>query len=262
MKVYLDAGHGTPAYTTATGVRKAADGGAPNGSRYECNDTLKIANVLKTKFEAQGWSTVLARTNNSGKFLAERTAEANATKCDIYLSLHRNSFSNSTANGVEIWLHSAAPQRYKDWATKILADWKSLGFVNRGVKFGHPKQGVAEFGVNANTNMPSVLLEIGFISNPKDNVLYDTKMNEICDALVKRCCEFVGVSYKTTTAVPATPPVNAPTPTQTPPAPVSAAKRYRVQTNIYWGNKAYAEAFATKLSNMKIDGVSFKVIEE
>lgn len=251
MKVYLDAGHGTP-----------TDPGATYNGRRECDDTLRLVNVLNAKFKAQGWQTVLARTNNAGKKLAERTAEANAQKCDIYLSVHRNSMlPTPTANGVEIWLHSKAPQTYKDWAADILKDWSALGFKNRGVKLGYAG-GAGEYAVNRDTNMPSMLLEIGFISNTNDNKLFDTHLNVICDSIVKRCCEFVKAPYSSGVQT-TQPTTNTPsTPAQTPSTPQSAAKKYRVQTTIYWNNKSYAEAYAKKLSDLKIDGVSFKVVEE
>ncbi len=191
-KVCIDAGHGTP-----------GDPGAVNGKRREMDDTMRLTQVLDKLFRAQGWDTILPRVDDNAPKLAVRTSMANSNKCDLYLSIHRNAFSNSAANGVEIWLHSQAPQRYKDWAADILKRWAAIGFVSRGVKLGHAS-GSGDYAINRDTTMPSMLLEVGFISNHEDNALFDMGLTEICDAVVRACCAFVGVAYKD--AAPPSPP--------------------------------------------------------
>lgn len=184
--VYLDAGHGTPNDRGTENIKE---------KRYESFDTLKCVMILDQKFKEQGVNTLLSRTDENGKTLSKRTSEANNAKCNLYLSVHRNGFINDKANGVEIWLHSLAPQPYKTWAANILYQLNELGFTNRGVKVGHAS-GSGEYAINRDTVMPSMLLEIGFISNSNDNVLFDTKLSEICDAIVKSSCEFMKVDYK------------------------------------------------------------------
>ncbi len=181
-KVCIDPGHG------------ANDPGSVFGKRTEKDDNLALGLELNRQFLAQGWQTVLTRDDDSRIILAHRTALANNEKCDLYLSCHRNAFTSPTANGVEIWLHSKAPQSYKDWAADILTRLAALGFVNRGVKLGHAS-GSGEYAVNRDTVMPSMLLELGFVSNDKDNVLFDEKINAICDAIVRGCSSFLGFAY-------------------------------------------------------------------
>lgn len=248
MKVYIDAGHGTP-----------SDVGAVLGLRYESNDALILAFSLDKKFKDQGWNTILSRTNGSGKKLADRIKEANTTKCDIYLSLHRNAAVASGANGIEIWLNSKAPTTYKTWAINMLSDWTKLGFVNRGVKLGYRDATTSDFAVNRDTTMPSMLIELGFITNVNDNKLLDINADKICDSIVRRCCEFKGTIYKnigdlSTDLKPVT---------DTPPVASvpNNAKKYKVQSQIYWSNKAYADAYANKLNALSVDGVKFTVTE-
>ncbi|MFA9380273.1 MAG: N-acetylmuramoyl-L-alanine amidase [Acetanaerobacterium sp.] len=192
-KVCIDPGHG------------AQDSGSISGKRLEKNDNLALALRLDAQFRAQRWQTLLTRDDDSHIILAHRTALANTEKCDLFLSCHRNGFVNAAANGAEIWLHSQAPQRYKDWAADILARFAALGFANRGVKLGYRDSLAADYAVNRNTNMPSMLLELGFVTSDKDNALFDDKPAEICEAIVRGCCTFSGVAY--TENVP-TPPVN------------------------------------------------------
>ena len=183
-KVCIDAGHGTP-----------NDPGAVNGKRREMDDTMRLTQLLDKLFRAQGWDTVLPRVDDNAPKLAVRTSMANSNKCDLYLSIHRNAFSNSAANGVEIWLHSQAPQRYKDWAADILKAFVDIGYYNRGVKLGHAS-GAGEYAINRDTVMPSMLLEVGFITSDGDNSLFDGKLDETANAVVRACCTFVGVAYK------------------------------------------------------------------
>ncbi len=182
-KVCIDAGHG------------GSDPGAVSTSRREKDDNLLYAYELQKQFAAQGWAVVMTRTEDNNLPLATRTAIANSNKCDIVLSCHRNSYSNPAANGAEIWLHSQAPQRYKDWAADNLSCFEEIGFTNRGVKLGHAS-GSGEYAINRDTIMPSMLIEAGFVTNDKDNALFDTAMSEICDAIVRGCCTFLGVEYK------------------------------------------------------------------
>lgn len=181
-KVCIDPGHG------------ANDPGAVYGKRLEKDDTLRLGLELARRFTARGWQTVMTRTEDARIVLAERTALANREKCDLYLACHRNSFSSPTANGAEIWLHSKAPQDYKDWAVDILVRLEALGFTNRGVKLGYAG-GAGEYAVNRDTTMPSMLLELGFISSEKDNMLFDENLTGICDAIVQSCAKFLDYTY-------------------------------------------------------------------
>lgn len=182
-KVCIDPGHG------------GNDPGSVSGARTEKSDNLKLALLLNSQFLAQGWDTVLTRTDDNSIILANRTALANKEHCSIYLSCHRNGAIDTSANGCEIWLHSKAPLRYIQWAGDILEQIEPLGFKNRGVKLGYRNNPSADYAVNRDTDMPSMLLEVGFITNIQDNKLFDEKLEAICRCIVKGCCSFTGVSY-------------------------------------------------------------------
>jgi N-acetylmuramoyl-L-alanine amidase len=184
--VYIDPGHGTPGECGTAGL-----------GRIEQDDNLKMALVLNDLFIAQGWRTMLARVDNNGPKIAQRTAAANETDADLYINLHRNGFPDDDAEGAEIYLHTAAALRedYKAWAADILKQYEVLGYKNRGVKFGHADPRFDNYGVNRDTNMPSMLIETGFLSNPKDNAIYDENLPELCDAIVQACCRFLKQPY-------------------------------------------------------------------
>ncbi|MEO2073435.1 MAG: N-acetylmuramoyl-L-alanine amidase [Zunongwangia sp.] len=102
--------------------------------------------------------------------LSDRTKLAKDIKADLFLSLHCNHSDNPNARGVEVYVanQSSGFSEEAIWfAFQLQADLnKKLGFESRGVKF-------ANFQVLRETIdiMPSVLLELGFLSN-KDESFY------------------------------------------------------------------------------------------
>jgi len=77
----------------------------------------------------------------------------------------------------------------KNLADKIQKGLVDVGFKNRGVK-------KANFHVLRQTRAPAILLEIGFIDNTKDNIIFDTKFDEIVKVIAKAILEEVGVRYE------------------------------------------------------------------
>ena len=184
MKVWIDAGHGGSA------------SGAVNGSRMEKNDTLRLAKLVQAAFERCGVQTVMTRTSDVYLSLADRTNLENRSGCDLAVSLHRNSAS-ADACGVEIWLHHAAPEAYVQWAQLVLGELQAVGISkNRGVKKGYIGDVNADYAVNRDTKAPSMMIELGFISNAGDNRDYDAKLPQYAEAIVKGCFGWKGVAYQ------------------------------------------------------------------
>lgn len=179
--IWLDAGHG--------GDAPSGDPGAMNGSRREADDTLDMALELKEQFENQGFTVLMTRTTDEFVSLQERTKRANAAKADLFISLHRNSFTNSTANGVEIWVYTTAGSSDVTAATEVLFELDEVGIQsNRGVKKGN-------YHVLRESAMASMLIELGFISNSIDNKLFDENLTEYMAAIVKGVCTYFGETY-------------------------------------------------------------------
>lgn len=175
MLICLDAGHG------------GRDSGAVNGSRYEKNDTLKLATILRASLLKKGLNVIMTRTDDSYSSLKERSDFANKNKADYFISLHRNAFTDGTAKGVENWIYAPSNKKTEDFAAVILGQIAKVGVsANRGVKKGN-------FHVTRETNMPACLLELGFISNAQDNQLFDKNLNSYADAISKAILDFLGI---------------------------------------------------------------------
>lgn len=175
--VVLDAGHG------------GTDPGAVNGSRYESKDVLKLAKAIRPLLTAQGLHVVMTREEDAYTSLTARTTMANNAKADLFVSLHRNSFTGAGANGVEIWVYTTAGNADVKAATEVLKRIMAVGAQSdRGIKKGN-------YHVLRESHMTSMLVELGFISNALDNQLFDKHFDAYAEAVAKGICAALGVEY-------------------------------------------------------------------
>ena len=173
FKVCIDAGHGD------------YDGGtaSPDGTRIEKDDDLKIALAVQKYLEDAGVTVVMVRSDDTFVDLAERCEIANDSKSDLYVSLHRNSYDGDMS-GVEIWVHNKEPKEDTLLAQNILDKLSAVGISrNRGVNYGYIGMTDENYYVNADTNMPSCLVELGFITDDTDNKLFDDNLEEYAEAI-------------------------------------------------------------------------------
>ena len=172
--VCLDAGHG------------GSDVGATStdGKRYEKDDNLNLTLKVRDELERMGVRTILTRDDDNTVALKDRCRTANKKRADIFVSLHRN--SSATGTGFEAWIAKRPKGDEKDTAkqlVKALSD--ATGLENRGVKSGYRDKTANNYYVNANTNMPSILLEVAFISSEEDNKVFDEKTDVMANEIAK-----------------------------------------------------------------------------
>lgn len=186
MKIYIDAGHGGNSI------------GAAYKGRLEQDDVLKLALKIKELLLQQPNIEVkLSRENSVNPELSARAEEANEWGADYFISLHRNAFAPNKATGAEVWVYSKVSKQgdtYKKAETILKNLCEATGYAYRGVKFGAPSY--ADYAVNMLTKMHSCLLEIGFIDNDKDNAIYDSKFDEMAEAIARGLVEAVGGTWK------------------------------------------------------------------
>lgn len=215
MIICIDAGHG------------GRDSGAVNGSRYEKNDTLKLANLVKAALNKKGVKVIMTRTDDSYVSLKERSDFANNGKADYFISLHRNAFTDITANGLENWIYEATNSKTEAYAKAVFDEVLKIGgFASRGVKRGN-------FHVTRETKMPACLLELGFISNLQDNLVFDRNLTKNAEAIAGAIASYAGIKE---------PPINPPIPPSIPELPL-----YRVQVGAF-AQRENAEKTAKELA--------------
>lgn len=148
-KICIDPGHG------------GSDPGAVGNGLNEKDVNLDVALRLRDLLVQDGAEVVMTRTSDVYVSLEKRVAIANNHACDIFISIHTNSASDSSANGTETYRYYGSASGY-NLAFPIQGELVShLGTKDRGVK-------EAGFYVLKYTKMPAVLIELAFISNPSD----------------------------------------------------------------------------------------------
>ena len=174
--IVIDAGHG------------GYDAGAVSGSRYEKNDNLRMALAVGERLKRCGINVIYTRTTDEFIPLLERSRISNAQNVDLFASFHRNSATNSSANGVETLVYNSASAKSVQAAEALQQALVNLGVQSdRGVKR-------ANLSVLRETNAPALLLELGFISNAQDNALFDSKFDAYADAIARSLAQSVGVN--------------------------------------------------------------------
>ncbi|TVZ26727.1 N-acetylmuramoyl-L-alanine amidase [Gillisia sp. Hel_I_86] len=126
----------------------------------------------------------LTRYSDTLVSLSGRTKLAKALNADLFISLHCNHSHNPTARGMEVYVGKNESENSKEsvWFAYQLQNQikKKLGFESRGVKF-------ADFQVLRETvdYCPSVLVELGFLSNEDDSrYLTHSNQNKILAYLI------------------------------------------------------------------------------
>lgn len=165
--VVLDAGHG------------GSNPGAVYEGRREKDDALNIVLAVGRILEESGVGVYYTRTSDVYESPYRKASEANAVGADYFVSIHRNSspYPNQYT-GVETLVYN----RYGE--AEILAQ----NINSRLVDIGFENQGVNErpnLVVLNSTDMPAVLVEVGFINTDEDNQLLDERFEDIAGAIAE-----------------------------------------------------------------------------
>ena len=120
--------------------------------------------------------------------LEEICEAANASDADIFVSIHCNAAEAEEANGTETWA-CAGSYRGSMLASCIqnqIVD--ALDTTDRGVKIATP--GVNGLYVLTNTDMPAVLVELAFITNPSDEEILANAQDALARAVARGVTDY------------------------------------------------------------------------
>lgn len=163
--IVVDAGHG------------GWDNGASYQGRLEKDDVLRLALEVGSILESYGFNVFYTRTEDVFVRPYQRAVDANELGADFFLSIHRNSSPTPNQyNGVESLVYSMGgfPELV---ATNINAQLERVGF--RNIRVIERKNLI----VLNSTEMPAVLVEVGFINSDIDNQIFDENFNAIAYAI-------------------------------------------------------------------------------
>ena len=179
-KIVIDAGHG------------GRDGGAVGKSTgiTESELNLEYALQLKDFCEEFGFEVVLTRSTMDGLYdenasnkkkseMENRINKINNSDADLMISLHMNAFPLSSSEGAQVFYAKGSGKGYelaKSIQTNLSQSFESArDYVTVGDYF------VLNF-----SNIPSVLVECGFLSNPEEEKLLqdDSYKKKFCYSLL------------------------------------------------------------------------------
>lgn len=160
-KVCLDAGH-----SAANRANKS-----PDGTYFEHEFALDMAKRIKAHLECHGVEVVETRPDAGDVSLGERCRISNASKADLFVSIHSNATGTlstgsdgwGNARGWECYVYGLSGARYAS-AKAILNQVECVAPAIRST----PILAKPGLYVLAHTNAPAVLIEHGFHTSKQD----------------------------------------------------------------------------------------------
>lgn len=160
IKIYIDQGH-NPQNPNA--------GAEGNGLREQdivfrigilLADLLRANPEFEVRLSRPTAETQIGTSNTTS--LRQRVADANAWGADYFISLHTNASSIPSATGIEAFAFSRSSPAFALGEDILASLSAATGLRNRGMQV---RSGLY---VVRKTAMPSILVELGFITNPND----------------------------------------------------------------------------------------------
>ncbi len=215
-KIVIDAGHG--------GHDTGAIG---KGGTREKTIALGVALKLKKALEDKSYDVVLTREDDTFVALEERARFANRNKGDLFISLHCNAAENRKLSGVETYTLNVTSDRYsmrlaalENQSSErsvsdlqlVLADLSRKANTGESIQLAraiHPTvvaalqdgktkahdHGIKQalFYVLLGVRMPSVLVEMGFLSNVREEKLLkkDETQQKLADSMAEGIDRFI-----------------------------------------------------------------------
>ena len=185
--VVLDPGHDLRANTTTepigpgSSTRKIKDGGGTNGvvtGLREAELNLRVALRLRPLLQRAGLRVVMTRTRTDGTSIGNvaRAGIANRAGATLFLRIHADGSTDPSVRGT----HTLYPALRRGWTDDIYARSKraarlvqaelraALGFPDRGL------QERSDFTGFNWADVPAILVEMGFMTNPTEDRLLAT----------------------------------------------------------------------------------------
>ena len=151
--VVIDAGHGgkDPGATSVLGF-------------YEKHVNLAVASEVARLLSDKGVKVRMTRSGDSFIELEERAAIANRLKADLFVSIHSDSFPESSRRGYTMYVARSASSDSFRAAGAIDRAMSRTGLASHGTQ-------TADFRVLTDTRGPAVLVEMGYLTNRREAAL-------------------------------------------------------------------------------------------
>ena len=170
IKIYIDQGHnpqGFNAGAEGNGLREQDVNYAVGQELYAL---LQADGRFESRLSRPTPETVLGTSNSTS--LSARVNAANSWPADYFISIHSNASTNPDANGSEVYVYRDSGRAF-DLATVVLEFMvEAVGTKNNGVRTN------PSLYVLRRTNMPAILIELGYITNLGDSQKLENNTKE------------------------------------------------------------------------------------
>lgn len=158
VKIFLSAGHG------------AGDPGARAGGATEAEEMIKTRNAVVKELRSRDLEVLWVPDTLTLKQTIDWIND-HSRRGDVALEIHADAFSNTKVRGASIYYIDENEQRQADAVLVLEELLKAVPKLpSRGVK-PDTATGVGRLGFCRQIDVPSLLLELGFITNPEDRFL-------------------------------------------------------------------------------------------
>ncbi len=181
--VVIDSGHGgkDPGKVGVNGVN-------------ESDVNLKIAQKLKKILEDQGVTVIMTRedegslADSKSEDMQKRVAIINEKKPALAVSIHQNSYSSAEVHGAQVFYYTNSTDGEK--AAQIMQN--ALLDVDADNK--RKEKANDTYYMLKRTDVPVIIVECGFLSNPHETDLLVTKeyQDQLAEAIAKGIMRYIG----------------------------------------------------------------------
>jgi N-acetylmuramoyl-L-alanine amidase len=170
-KIVIDAGHGGNDSGTI-GAR----------GTLEKELTLSTAKLLYNQLKSSGADVYMTRTSDTYVSLASRVATSHHQNADAFISIHYDSIEDRNVRGMTTYYYNN-PNLAKELHTSVINKTK---LKNREVRYGN-------YYVLRENNQNSALLELGYLSNPTEEILVTSQQYQqaVADGLFEGVARYL-----------------------------------------------------------------------
>lgn len=147
--IVLDPGHG------------GEDEGCARNGVLEKDINLEIARAVEIKLKEKGYQVVFTREGDATRSKEERVDKANAVQGDLYISIHQNADETPEPDGMEVWYCNEHYGRESERLARLMQKFILEETEARERELVQTDS----LYVIRESNMPSCLIETGFLSN-------------------------------------------------------------------------------------------------
>ncbi len=188
--ILIDPGHG------------GIDGGAK--SKRGCQEkhiNLSISLKLRDKLKNMGYEVVMTRDSDKGLYgltgsirnkknedLNNRCKMKRDSSCDVFISIHQNFFEQSYYYGAQVWY---SKNEDSEKLAHIIQENFKIDLDKKNNRVEKPA-GNAYKVLRCHSDIPSVIVECGFLTNPQEEEKLKSEeyQNKIADSLAKSVKEY------------------------------------------------------------------------